>query len=280
MAALRQQAVAAFAERLEEAQLNGQAINKITGDRPDLDWQDAYHIQWAIRQRKLGRGSRVVGLKMGLTSWAKMRQMGVETPTYGFLVDEFSVPDGGLVVAAKLIHPRVEAEIAVVTKRELRGPGCQVAQVAAAIDCVLPAIEVIDSRYEDFRFDLPSLIADNSSAARFTVGGCARRLQDLDLKTLGVVLEKNGEVVETGAGAAVLGHPLTSVAMLADLLNERDAAIPAGTFILTGAVTAAVAVRAGDAVYARTKDWAPSPCVSCRALSSPSPWPPAPTARA
>lgn len=251
MAALRQQAVAAFAERLEEAQLNGQAINKITNDRPDLDWQDAYDIQWAIRQRKLDRGSRVVGLKMGLTSWARMRQMGVETPIYGFLVDEFSVPDGGLVDAGKLIHPRVEAEIAVVTKRELRGPGCQVAQVAAAIDSVLPAIEVIDSRYEDFRFDLPSLIADNSSAARFTVGGSARRLQDLDLKTLGVVLEKNGQVVETGAGAAVLGHPLTSVAMLANLLNERNAAIPAGTFILTGTVTAAVAVRAGDAVRAR-----------------------------
>ncbi len=251
MAALRREEVETLAERLENAQLNGAAIHKITDDHPHLDWRDAYGIQWAIRQRKLDRGSRIVGLKMGLTSWAKMRQMGVETPTYGFLADDFSVPDGGLVDAAKLIHPRVEAEIAVVTSRELRGPGCQIAQVAAAIDWVLPAIEVIDSRYENFRFDLPSVIADNSSAARFTVGGSARRLQDLDLKTLGVVLEKNGEVVETGAGAAVLGHPLTSVAMLANLLNERDLAIPAGTLILTGAVTAAAAVRAGDAVRAR-----------------------------
>ena len=251
MATLREQAIANFAERLEEAQLNGQAIAKITDDSPNLDWQAAYDIQWAIRQRKLDRGSCIVGLKMGLTSWAKMRQMGVETPTYGFLVNEFSVPDGGEVETAGLIHPRVEAEVAVVTGRELRGAGCHIAQVAAAIDWVLPAIEVIDSRYENFRFDLPSVIADNSSAARFTVGGNARCLQDLDLKTLGVVLEKNGAVVETGAGAAVLGHPLTSVAMLANLLNERDAAIPAGTFILTGAVTAAVAVQAGDAVCAR-----------------------------
>ena len=251
MAVLSREAVAGLAKRLEQAQRNGVAINKITDDHPDLDWEDAYNIQWAIRQRKLDRGGHIVGLKMGLTSWAKMQQMGVETPTYGFLVDEFSLPDGGVVDAGKLIHPRVEAEIAVVTSRELCGPGCHVAQVAAAIDCVLPAIEVIDSRYENFRFDLPSVIADNSSAARFTVGGSARPLQELDLKTLGVVLEKNGEVVETGAGAAVLGHPLTSVAMLANLLNERNAAIPAGTFILTGAVTAAVVVQAGDAVRAR-----------------------------
>lgn len=251
MPTLKPETVAALAERLDEAQLNGQAVNKITDDHPHLNAQNAYAVQWAIRQRKLDRGSRIVGLKMGLTSWATMRQMGVETPTYGFLADDFSVPDGGLVDAAKLIHPRVEAEIAVVTSRELRGPGCHVAEAAAAIDCVLPVIEVTDSRYENFRFDLPSVIADNSSAAHFTVGGDARRLQDLDLKTLGVVLEKNGEVVETGAGAAVLGHPLTSVAMLANLLSERGAAIPAGAFILTGAVTAAVAVRAGDAVRAR-----------------------------
>ncbi len=255
MAVLSQEAVASLAKRLEQAQLTGATINKVTDDYPNLDWGDAYNIQWAIRQRKLDRGGRIVGLKMGLTSWAKMRQMGVETPIYGFLVDEFSVPDGGVVDAGKLIHPRVEAEIAVVTGRELRGPGCQVAQVAAAIDCVLPAIEVIDSRYENFRFDLPSVISDNCSAARFCVGGITRRLKDLDLKTLGVVLEKNGEVVETGAGAAVLGHPLNSVAMLANLLSERGPqelnTIPAGTFILTGAVTAAVAVQAGDAVRAR-----------------------------
>ena len=205
MGTLTTEAVAALAERLESAQLEGRAIPKITDDHAAMDCQDAYEVQWAIRQRKLARGRGVAGLKLGLTSWAKMKQMGAEAPIYAFLAGDTVVPDGGEIDTAKLIHPRVEAEIAVVTNRVLRGPDCHIARVAAAIDCVLPAIEVIDSRYEDFQFDLKSVIADNGSAARFAVGGNARRLQDLDLKTLGVVLEKNGEVAEVGAGAAVLG---------------------------------------------------------------------------
>ena len=121
----------------------------------------------------------------------------------------------------------------------------------AATDFVLPAVEVIDSRYENFRFDLKSVIADNTSAARFVTGGRHCSAAGLDLKNLGVVLEKNGEVVATASGAAVLGHPAASVAMLANMLGARGQEIPAGTLILTGGVTEAIAVEAGDAVSAR-----------------------------
>ena len=251
MAALSLEAVADLAERLDEAQIEGRAIARISDAHPHMDQQDAYAVQWAIRQRKLARGRGLAGLKMGLTSPAKMKQLGVDTPFYAFLADDTAVADGGEVDTASLIHPQVEAEIAVVTNRPLRGPGCHIGQAAAAIEWVLPAIEVIDSRYQDSRFDLPSAIADNGLAARFAVGGNACRLPGLDLKTLGAVLEKNGEVAQVGAGAAVLGHPLASVAMLANLLADREQAIPAGTLILTGSIIEAVAVGPGDAVQAR-----------------------------
>jgi 2-oxo-3-hexenedioate decarboxylase len=112
-------------------------------------------------------------------------------------------------------------------------------------------MEVIDSRYRDFKFDLKSVIADNTSSSRFVAGGRAGNLRELDLRTLGVVMEKNGEVVATGAGAAVLGHPASSVAMLANMLAARGEYIPAGSYVMTGALTEAVAVGKGDSVTAR-----------------------------
>ena len=243
-----------LAEHLESAEQKAHDVTKITGDYPDMDWDDAYAIQDEIRRRKEGRGQKTIGLKCGLTSFAKMKQMGVETPVFGFVSDYMCVPEGGEVKTSELIHPKVEAEICIVTKAPLKGPGCNVASVMAATDFVLPAVEIIDSRYRDFKFDLKSVIADNTSSSRFVIGGRMRDLQDLDLRTLGVVLEKNGEVATMAAGAAVLGHPLAAVAMLANHLGARDQEIPAGTFIMTGGVTEAIAVQAGDNVNVRFQD--------------------------
>lgn len=251
MAGLSPAIVAQLAEHLDAAAQQGRAVVKITDAHPGLGFSDAYDIQAALRQRKEARGERVIALKMGLTSRAKMKQVGVEAPIHGFLTDTGLVPEGDPIPMAGLIHPKVEPELAFVTKADLRGPACDVAAVLAATDFVIPALEIIDSRYEAFRFDLPSVIADNTSAARFVLGSRARAVEELDLRCLGVVLEKNGEVVHLGAGAAVLGHPAESVAMLANLLAERDGFIPAGTTVLTGGVTAAVPVEAGDAVTAR-----------------------------
>lgn len=248
MATLDQETVAKLAEHLEDAELQAYEVKKITNDYPDMDFEDAYNIQWEIRRRKLERGNSVVGLKMGLTSYAKMNQMGVDVPIYAFLADYFSLTDGCTVKTAELIHPKVEAEIAVVTGKEIKGPGCTVAHVLDAISSVVPAVEIIDSRYENFNFDLKSVIADNASSSRFVTGGNVRRVEQVDMKTLGAVIEKNGEVVELGAGAAVLGHPASSIAMLANMLAERGEVIPAGTFIMTGGMTAAVAVAPGDSV--------------------------------
>ena len=246
--------IEALAAHLEDAELTAHDVTKITDDHPTMDWSDAYDVQDEIRRRKEARGNRTVGLKAGLTSFAKMRQMGVDTPCFGFLSDYMSCPDGAEISMNALIHPKVEAEICIVTKAPLRGPGCHVGAVLAATDFVVPAVEIIDSRYRDFKFDLKSVIADNTSASRFVVGGRSRSIEDVDLRTLGVVLEKNGKIVAMAAGAAVLGHPAAAVAMMANHLGTRGQEIPAGTLILTGGVTEAIAVEAGDSVSVRFQD--------------------------
>lgn len=245
------QTIERLAAHLDAAETERREVHKITDDYPGMDWEDAYAIQDALRAFKEARGVRVAGLKMGLTSHAKMRQMGVVDPVYGFITDYGAVADGGEIDTKSLIHPKVEAEIAFVTRRPLKGPGCHIGSVLAATDFILPAVEIIDSRYENFRFDLKSVIADNTSSARYVLGGTHRNAEGIDLKNLGVVMEKNGEVVAMASGAAVLGHPAQSVAMLANMLGARGREIPAGTLILTGGVTEAVAVAAGDNVTVR-----------------------------
>ncbi|MEN3277603.1 MAG: 2-oxo-3-hexenedioate decarboxylase [Massilia sp.] len=248
---LDQATIAKLAAHLENCELEAQDTLKITDAHPDMDWDDAYAIQDEILRRKVARGNKIIGWKAGLTSHAKMKQMGVETPVFGFMADYYALPEGGECKVSELIHPKVEPEIAFVMKTALKGPGCHIGSVLAAVDFVMAGIEVIDSRYRDFKFDLKSVIADNTSAARFVVGGQPRPVSEVDLRTLGIVLEKNGEPVAFGAGAAVLGHPAAAIAMLANHLGERGKEIPAGALILSGGITEAVAVEAGDCVTLR-----------------------------
>jgi len=248
MTTLAPNLIEALAERLESCQLRREDTPKITDDHPGMDWEDAYAIQDAILARKLSRGRTLAGLKAGLTSMAKMRQMGVTSPVFGWMTDDYAVPHGGECALSELIHPKVEPEIAFVLKKPLKGPGCHIAAVLEATAFVLPGIEVIDSRYRDFKFDLKSVVADNTSAARFVVGGQPVRLDGLDLRTVGIVMEKNGEPVAFGAGAAVLGHPATAIAELANHLGRQGKEIPAGMLILSGGITEAVPVAAGDHV--------------------------------
>jgi len=240
-----------LARHLHACQREARDTPKITDEHPEMDWDDAYAIQDRILAAKLKAGARVAGYKAGLTSHAKMKQMGVTDPVFGFLVNEFTVPDGGEVKVGELIHPKVEPEICFVTRTELAGPGCSIAHVLAASDVVLPGIEVIDSRYRDFKFHLKSVVADNTSAARFVVGGHAVDARSVDLRTTGIVLEKNGVPVALGAGAAVLGHPAAAVAMLVNHLGRRGKSLPAGSLVLSGGATEAVTVKAGDHVCLR-----------------------------
>jgi 2-oxo-3-hexenedioate decarboxylase len=244
-----------LAARVDDAEREAHAIVKITDDFPAMTWEDAYAVQDRLQARKTARGEAVGGLKMGFTSLAKMEQMGVHEPIHGFITAHGRLNEGEALSCAGLIHPRVEAEIAFILKSELSGPDCDVAAVIAATDYVTPALEVIDSRYENFRFDLTSVIADNTSAARYVVGKARHALDGLDRVNLEVVVQKNGEVVARDTGAAVMGDPAQAVAALANMLARTGRTIPAGTLVMTGGVTEAVGVAPGDQLVVHYAGW-------------------------
>ncbi|MEQ9499878.1 MAG: 4-oxalocrotonate decarboxylase [Deltaproteobacteria bacterium] len=243
--------VAKMASTVYAAQRDGEAIPMLTHEYPNLDVEVGYRVQDAVRRLYLEDGHRQVGWKAGLTSKAKMRQMNVAEPTVGFLTDRMSVPEGTVIDTSALVHPRVECEVAFVLKASLPKEGCTVDDVLAATAYVVPAIEVIDSRYENFKFDLASVIADNSSSSRFVVGANGVRLETIDRTTLGVALVKNGELLTTGASAAVLGDPAAAVALVATLAGKMGQTLEAGMTVLSGGITAAFAVSPGDHVSAR-----------------------------
>lgn len=251
---LSREDVVRLTERVEGAQTRACAIPKLTDEYPDMTIGDGYAVQLELRKRFLAAGHRQVGWKAGLTSKAKMIQMGVNVPSIGFLTDRMSRPESSAISTSDLVHPRVECEVAFVMKTTLQGPGCTAADVLAATDYVLPAVEIIDSRFSGFKFDLPSVVADNGSSARFVGGGRARYAEDLDLRTLGVVMEKNGELVAMAASAAVLGHPAEAIAMLVNILAELGENLPAGSFVMSGGITEAVAVKPGDSIVARFQE--------------------------
>lgn len=251
---LEREDIVRLCERVEGAQTRAYAIPKLTDEYPGMTIGDGYAVQLALRQRFLAAGHTQVGWKAGLTSKAKMIQMGVNVPSIGFLTDRMARPENSAISTADLVHPRVECEVAFVMKKALQGPGCTRQDVLDATDYVLPAVEIIDSRFSGFKFDLPSVVADNGSSARFVGGGRARYVEDIDLATLGVVMEKNGELVAMAASAAVLGHPADAIAMLVNILAELGEGLPAGSFVMSGGITEAIAVKPGDSVIARFQE--------------------------
>lgn len=239
------------AQFLHEAEVENRDVVRITEEYPDLTVEDAYKIQKELVAIKLREGRRIIGPKMGLTSQAKMKQMNVEEPIYGYIFDYMIVPDGGSIKISEFIHPKVEAEIAFVLGKDIEGPGITGANVLAATEYVLPALEIIDSRYENFKFTLPDVIADNASSSGVVFGNRITTPNKLDLDLVGVTLSINGEIKDLGAGAAVLGHPANSVAMLANMLAKNGEKLKEGDVILTGGVTGALMLSAGDTVSAK-----------------------------
>ncbi|MFF5179714.1 2-keto-4-pentenoate hydratase [Micromonospora sp. NPDC000316] len=214
-----------LAARLDEAAVSHTAVAQFGADA-GLDVTTAYAVQEALVARRLDRGEALVGLKLGLTSRAKMTQMGVDEVIWGRLTDAMHVPDGGTVDLSGRIHPKVEPEVAFLVE------GGEIAAIA-------PAIELIDSRYVDFRFTLPEVIADNTSASGFVVGPWRPVPDGVD--NLGVLLEVDGRVAQVGSTAAILGDPRRALPAAARLAGElRD-----GWVLLAGAATAAVPLRPG-----------------------------------
>jgi 2-keto-4-pentenoate hydratase len=239
-----------IAAALAEAEANRRTIDPITITYPDLDPADAYEIQLINIRQRLADGARIVGHKVGLTSWAMQRLMGVNEPDYGHLLGDMMRASGDAISAGELCQPRVEVEIAFVLKDALRGPGCTEEDVIRATDHVVAAIEVIASRIKDWKLTLPDTIADNASSALVVLGDRPLDLAELDIRLNGVLLKKNGQIIETGAAGAVLGNPVTAVAWLANTLHGFDTVLEPGHVIMPGSCTAAVPVEPGDVIEA------------------------------
>lgn len=219
-----------------------------TDDWPNLDLATAYAIQDETLRRRLERGEHLVGVKLGLTSRAKQQRMNVASPLVAWLTDAMVLASGEPVPQSTLIHPRVEPEIVFVMKHRLQGPGVTAARALAAVDRVFAGAEIIDSRYRDFRFTLPDVVADNASSGAFVVGSVGRAPESLDLAFEAVLVEVDGQVVDSATGAAVQGNPGEALAFAANDLALRGHAIDAGQLVLTGGMTDAVPVPPGARV--------------------------------
>jgi len=241
---------AEIAAELLRAEAARTQIAPFTDAFPDLDVETAYAAQAAFIAAKLAAGDILVGAKLGLTSRAKQQAMGVSEPLYGMITSSMLAPYGEPVDRAALIHPRAEPEIAFLLARDVTAPAT-VTSVLAATEVVFAAVDILDSRYDNFRFRLPDVVADNASSGRIILGPDPRRPSELvDLRLLGCVLRTNGNVVATAAGAAVAGHPAASVAWMANRLAERGQHLRAGWIVSSGSLTAPVPLEPGTVVTA------------------------------
>jgi 2-oxopent-4-enoate hydratase len=247
---MQDSAIERLAAELAEAERTRVPIAPLTERDPGFTVADAYAVQLRNVDRRLGEGRRILGRKVGLTSLAMQRQLGVDEPDFGALLDDMVVEEGDAIAPGELIAPRVEAEIAFVMERDLKGPGVDSAAALRAVAGALPALEIIDSRVADWKIKLADTIADNASSARYVLGARLTPLDRVDLRLCGCVVARNGEPSATGAGAAVLGNPIRCVAWLANKLAEFGDGLRAGDVVLAGAVHAALPVEPGDVVRA------------------------------
>ncbi|MEY4730207.1 MAG: 2-oxopent-4-enoate hydratase [Pseudomonadota bacterium] len=223
-------------------------VDPLTTRHPEITIEDAYQIQQRLISRRLAAGERIIGKKIGVTSQAVMNMLGVFQPDFGYLTDKMVYNEGQAIPANTLIQPKAEGEIAFILKRDLKGPGVTAADVLAATEGVMACFEIVDSRIRDWKIKIQDTVADNASCGVMVFGDRIVDPRDVDLATCGMVLEKNGEIVGTGSGAAALGHPCNSVAWLANTMGRLGISLKAGDVILSGSLAAMIPVKAGDSM--------------------------------
>lgn len=241
----------ALATRLRQAGETGMATAPIRDEISAGDVATAYAIQKANTEVWLAAGRRLSGRKIGLTAKAVQKQLGVDEPDYGMLFADMALGDGEEVALSRVMQPKVEAEVALVLERDLDMPDCTVAELIRAVAYALPAIEIVASRIRNWDIRLVDTVADNASSGLYVLGAEPRRLEGLDLRLAGMVMELRGEPVSLGAGAACLGNPLNAAVWLARKMVAVGAPVKAGDVIMTGALGPMVAVNAGDVIDVR-----------------------------
>ncbi|MCX6470857.1 MAG: 2-keto-4-pentenoate hydratase [Corynebacteriales bacterium] len=235
-----------IAHTLADAEARARAIEPPTASHPDLDVVDAYEIQLRNIARRVAGGARVVGHKVGLASEAMQQMMGVDEPDYGHLLDTMGYRQDAPIDAHRFCFPRVEVEVGFILGKDLPGAGCTNDDVIDAVEWVVPAIELIDSRIRDWRITLCDTIADNASSCGWILGDERVAIADIDTGDIDAELTRNGEVIAKGNSSAVLGHPLNAVSWLARKVDGFGVRLRAGDVILPGTATRAIDVRPGD----------------------------------
>lgn len=238
------------AELLLTAEAAATARGSIEAEWPEFDIPTAYAAQDLALEMRRARGESVVGVKLGLTSRAKQLQMNYDQPSVAWLTDAMEFPEATPIPRHQLIHPRAEPEIVFQLGRKLAGPGVTAATAIASVSAVMGGIEILDSRYAGFKFTLADGIADNNSSGRYVTGPVQLPPQGLDLSLEGCLLEVDGKIIDSAAGAAILGNPARALAFAANKLAERGHALEAGWIVLTGGLTEAVPIARGARVAA------------------------------
>lgn len=236
----------AKAKVLYEARRTRTPIAPFTDTEPHLDMADGYAIQQELVRLLLADGDEIIGHKVGLTSRPMQRMIGVDSPDHGPVLASTRYPDGGTVALDRFISPKVEAEIVFVLGERLRGPGVTVDRARAAIAGAIAGLEIVDSRVVDWRVRLADTVADLASNGALAISDRVVPLDGMDPRLTGMVLTRNGELVDTGAGAAALGDPVAVVAWLANVLGEHGVALQPGHLVMTGALHQALPLAAGD----------------------------------
>jgi 2-keto-4-pentenoate hydratase len=236
----------AKAKALHEARRTRVPIAPFTDAEPDLTMADGYAIQQELVPLLLADGDRIVGHKVGLTSTAMQKLIGVDSPDYGPVLASTTYRDGDTIPLERFIAPKLEAEIVLVLGERLQGPGVTVADARRATRGAVASMEIVDSRIADWRIKLADTVADLASNGAMVTSERVVPIDDLDVRLIGMVLSRNGDVIDTAAGAAALGDPLAVVAWLANVLGEHGVALEPGHLIMTGALHAAVPLAAGD----------------------------------
>lgn len=241
-----QSTIKALGNELYEALVGCKPITPLSSRHPDMTIEDAYHVQQQMIARRLEKGERVIGKKIGVTSKAVMNMLGVHQPDFGYLTDGMVYNEGQSIDFSTLIQPKAEGEIAFLLKKDLQGPGVTAADVIAATEGVMACFEIVDSRIQDWKIKIQDTVSDNASCGVFVLGDQLVDIANLDLALCGMVMEKNGDIVVTGAGAATMGHPVNAIVWLANTLGSLGITLKAGDIVLAGAMGAMVPVAKGD----------------------------------
>ena len=243
-----QQQITQLGDELYEALAAGKTVSPLTSRGFDITIEDAYHIQQRMLARRIEKGEKVVGKKIGVTSKAVMNMLGVGQPDFGYLLDGMVYHEGESIPMDSLIQPKAEGEIAFLMNKDLMGPGLTAADILAATEGVMACFEIVDSRIQDWKIKIQDTVADNASCGVFVLGDKLVDPKKVDLALCGMVLEKNGEIVVTGAGAATMASPVNAMVWLANTLGRLGIGLNAGDIVLSGALGAMVPVKAGDSL--------------------------------